>query len=288
MVFANMHNHSTFSDGKHTPDELMALAKAEGYGAVVLTDHDTVRGTYFVQKAARMAGLLTILGCEFSTLGLGTDFHLLGYDFNPDEPEMIRLLQHASRKQTERSRLLFEWAVGRGDIVGITWDEVLEAYPYNDYYCNDHVFYTMQAKGLIEERTETFKAAFSYRFREREQRIAEITGLHDPDVREVIRIIRKAGGVPVIAHPHNKLQYVELLIEMGAMGIEVNFPGVTEEERAALYRMAEERGLYKTGGTDHSGVLGGFLSEGDEYQCEPEGCGADEDEFMKLYRRVLG
>ena len=288
MVFANMHNHSTFSDGKHTPEELMVLAKAEGYGAVVLTDHDTVKGTYFAQKAARKAGLLTILGCEFSTLGLGTDFHLLGYDFNPDEPEMVQLLQRASRKQTERSRLLFEWAVEKGDITGITWEEVLEAFPHNDYYCNDHVFYTMQAKGLIEERTETFKAAFSYRFREREQRIAEITGLHDSDVREVIRIIRKAGGVPVIAHPHNKLQYVELLIEMGAMGIEVNFPGVTEAERAALYRMAEERGLYKTGGTDHSGVLGGFLSEGDEYQCEPEACGADEDEFMKLYRRVLG
>ena len=288
MIFANMHNHSTFSDGKYTPEELVALAKSEGYGAVVLTDHDTVKGTYFMQKAARKAGLLTILGCEFSTLGLGTDFHLLGYDFNPNEPEMVQLLKRASGKQTERSRLLFEWAVEKGDIAGITWEEVLEAFPHNDYYCNDHVFYTMQAKGLIKEKTETFKAAFSYRFKEREQRIAEITGLRDPDVSEVIRIIRKAGGVPVIAHPHGKLAYVKPLIEMGVMGIEVNFRHVTEEERVALYRMAEEKGLYKTGGTDHGGVLGGFLSEGNEFQCDPDGCGADEDEFMKLYRRVLG
>ena len=288
MIFANMHNHSTFSDGKWTPEELVALAKSEGYGAVVLTDHDTIRGTYFTQKAARKAGLLTLLGCEFSTVGLGTDFHLVGYDFNPYEPEMAALLKRAAAKQTERSRILFEWAIERGDFSGITWDEVRAAYPYNDYYCNDHVLYTLQAKGLIKERTETFKLAFTNKNKERNQKIREITGMYDPEISEVIRIVRKAGGVPVVAHPGKKVQYIESLIEMGLMGIEVNYRGVTDEARAEMNELADKHRLYKTGGTDHGGILGGFLDEGERYQCNPELCGANEEEFMKLYRRVLG
>ena len=288
MIFANMHNHSTFSDGKWTPEELVALAKSERYGAVVLTDHDTIRGTYFTQKAARKAGLLTLLGCEFSTVGLGTDFHLVGYDFNPYEPEMAALLKRAAAKQTARSKLLFEWAVERGDFGGITWDDVLEAFPYNDYYCNDHVLYTLQAKGLIKERTETFKLAFTNKNKERNLKIREITGMYDPDVSEVIRIVRKAGGVPVVAHPGKKIQYIEELIKVGLMGIEVNYRNVTDEARAEMNELADKYGLYKTGGTDHGGVLGGFLDEGERYQCDPELCGANEEEFMKLYRRVLG
>ena len=157
MIFANMHNHSCFSDAAYTPEELVKLAKSEGYGGVILTDHDTVRGNYFMQKAARKAGLLSFLGCEFSTKGLGTAFHLLGYDFNPYEPEMIKLLYHVSQKQTQRSRLLFQWAVERGTLSDITWEEVLAASPFNDYFCNDQVAKALRIKGLMGEKTENTK-----------------------------------------------------------------------------------------------------------------------------------
>ena len=53
MLFANCHNHSTFSDGAYPPEKIAELAKEAGHKAIVLTDHDTVRGTYFMQKAAR-------------------------------------------------------------------------------------------------------------------------------------------------------------------------------------------------------------------------------------------
>ena len=289
MIFANMHNHSTFSDGRYTPEELAAMAKREGYGAIVLTDHDTVRGTYFMQKAARKEGLLSILGCEFSTVGMGTDLHLLGFDFNPDEPEMQRLLWHCSQKQTQRTKLLFQWAVEKENIKGITWEEVEKAFPFNDYFCNEHVFAVLLEKG-IRKNTEfnEFNVDFSYRFKERENRILEITGLKYPHVSDAIRIIRKAGGVPVVAHPHKQTQYIEQLIEMGLMGIEVNFPEATEEEKLYLNKIADEKGLYKTGGTDHNGVLGGCLLDGEEYYCDPEINGLKEADFMKLYRRELG
>ena len=53
MLFANLHNHSTFSDGVWTPEELADLAVKQGHKAIVLTDHDTAQGTYFMKQAAR-------------------------------------------------------------------------------------------------------------------------------------------------------------------------------------------------------------------------------------------
>ena len=290
MIFANMHNHSCFSDAAYTPEELVELAKTEGYGGVILTDHDTVRGTYFMQKAARKAGLLTFLGCEFSTKGLGSSFHLLGFDFNPELPEMKALLRHVSQKSTQRTRLLFQWAVENGTLKDITWDEVLAAYPFNDYFCNDQVAVTMRKKGLMEEKTAEFKAAFSYKDKDRETRIKEIMGMDVPNVIDVIKIVRKAGGVPVLAHPSGQLEYVEKLVEEGLMGVEANHPSVSEEETKELHNMADKMKLYKTGGTDHSGVLGGFACIEDDWMSHEQlfACGAQEEDFMKLYRRELG
>ncbi|MBQ1260046.1 MAG: PHP domain-containing protein, partial [Clostridia bacterium] len=56
MLFANCHNHSTFSDGAHTPEKLVTLAKEEGHRAIILTDHDTVKGSFFAQRKARELG----------------------------------------------------------------------------------------------------------------------------------------------------------------------------------------------------------------------------------------
>ena len=85
MLFANCHTHSTFSDGVYSPEELVDLAVKIGHKALILTDHDTVRGTYFLSKAARKAGLLSLLGCEFTSVGPeGQNVHLVGFDFNPD------------------------------------------------------------------------------------------------------------------------------------------------------------------------------------------------------------
>lgn len=290
MVFANGHNHSTFSDGVYTPEELACLAGKEGYKGIILTDHDTAQGTYFMQKAARKEGLLCIQGCEFSTVGFGdVNFHLLGFDFNPDVPQMREVLTYGAARQRQRTQLLFEAAKKKGNLKNITWEEVLEAYPYNEYICNNHVFRVLVAKGLIRE--EDYMTFFKRDFRlpfEQEEQITRVINKPFLPVTDVIQIILKAGGVPVLAHPHQQVQYVDELIRAGLMGLEVNHPDVTADESAVLHKIAEEKGLYKTGGTDHSGTLGGYEQFGARYHCEPERCGMSEEDFMKLYFRKLG
>ena len=85
MKYANMHLHSTYSDGIFTPAELCATVKAMGYGAVVLSDHETAWGMAEMQAAATAAGLETMIGMELYAKGHGTDFHILAYDFDPTE-----------------------------------------------------------------------------------------------------------------------------------------------------------------------------------------------------------
>lgn len=287
VMFADMHNHSTFSDGTLTPEEIVALAKEHGFGGVVLSDHDTTQGTYFMQKAARKAGLLSFLGCEITTQGydFAPGFHLLGYDFNPDEPEMKELLAYNLERTSRRTKLLLERGLEKGTLKDITWEEVMEEHPYNDFICNDHVFRTMLKKGVAkpEDYDTWFRPNFSFRDQEREREIQAIINKPAPHVEDAIRIVRKAGGVPVLAHPHNQGQYIEKMIQQGLMGLEVKHDIVRGEESLWMQKMADEHGLYKTGGGDHEGVLSGY-----KIKAQPCDASIDEDNFMKLYRRELG
>lgn len=288
-MFANMHNHSTFSDGVYTPEQLAKMAKDLGYGAFVLTDHDTVQGTYFMQKAARQQGLLTMLGCEFTTEEYGEGIHLLGFDFDPDEPEIRKVLHRGATKERRRTELLLKWAQEKGRCLEVTWQEVCDAYPYNDYLCNNHIFNVLVAKGARKE--EDYFDFFDPDFKwdpVTQARIEEEIHMPQPSTKAVIAAIRKAGGVPVIAHPHNQLRYIPDLIEAGLMGIEANHPDLTDEEITQAHQLANERGLYKTGGTDHSGVLGGFEYTNPQLRCELPRNSVSEGDFMKLYRRELG
>lgn len=293
-IFASCHNHSTYSDGEYTPEVLARIAKNMGHGGIILTDHDTVNGYPFMKEAADKYGLKTMIGCEFSTAYGSKGFHLCGFDFDPEYPEMKKLLDLGSSIQTGRTELLFKWGLERGTLrEGITWQDVLDDHPHHNYFCNNEVFDSMLKRGIYrsDEYDDIFlKPNFSYRLG-LEGKIYEITGLSYNDVHtdEVIRIVKAAGGVPVIAHPHGKASMVKELIELGVMGFETRHSMLTPEEHLFYEQVCEENGLYKMGGADHENVLGGLLKFPDpSYDCPYEHSGVTEEDFMTLYERRLG
>ena len=293
-IFASCHNHSCFSDAEYSPERMVELAAAEGHGGIILTDHDTVRGTYFMNKAARRAGMKSILGCEFSTYHGSLCVHLLGFDFNPDNAEMKDLLAKCSGIQTGRSRLMFEWGIERGTIrPGISWQDVLDDHPYNDYICNNQVFVTMKKAGIYEhsEYMDFLMKNFSHKLG-LEDRIREELGIsyRDIDTEQVVKTIIAAGGVAVVAHPagtrHRGL--VNEFLDMGVRGFETRHPDLSAEEHAFYEALCEEKQLYKMGGSDHSGVLGGNIDHDPKYICAYEMSGILEEDFMNIYERKLG
>lgn len=297
-VFACCHNHSCFSDAEYTPEHIAELAHSLGHGGIILTDHDTVKGTYFMDKAARKLGMKSILGCEFTTRHKGKPVHLLGFDFNPDNAKMKELLAYTSGCATDRSKAMFELGIQRGTLRdGITWQDVQDAFPYNDYIVNDQVFVVMVEKGIYkpEEYNEFFMNNFSYSLGI-EPQIYEITGKSYNNVitENVVKIILEAGGVPVVAHPCGLVPYVQDFLNMGVMGFEFRHPDLMEvrcgeKDLPQLFKqICEDNNLYKMGGGDHSGILGGNLDRDPMYDIPEYYTGICEEDFMNIYERKLG
>jgi len=290
-VFASCHNHSCYSDAAYSPEKLVELAHGLGHGGIILTDHDTSSGNYFINKAARKVGMKSIFGCEFSAKG----FHILGFDFNPDNKNMKELLEYCSSIQTSRSEILFKWGLERGTLRdGCTWQDVRDDFPYNDYICCEQIFVSMLKRGIYTdaEYNEFRMPNFSYTLG-LEDKVREITKRTYLNPERVIKTILEAGGVPVLAHPHKLSAHVNEFLNMGIKGFECYHPLLCEKitgvagEFEFYKALCEEKGLYKTGGSDHHGVLGGNLEHGD-YEVPDFYSGISEEDFMNLYERKLG
>ena len=122
------------------------------------------------------------------------------------------------------------------------------------WFTAGHVFRAMKAKGLItdDERGALFEKCFS-----REQKIAAPKSYGFPPIEEFIPAVHDAGGIILVAHPHERLEDVRMLTELGIDGLEVWHSELPAWERRDALRLALDYDLYVSGGDDHSGLLGG-------------------------------
>ncbi len=287
-VFASCHNHSTYSDGEYTPELLVRTARCMGHGAIILTDHDTVAGYPFIKEECDKYGMLTMIGCEFTT----SRGHLLGFDFDPENKKIAEILAYGSSVQTERSKLMMQWGIERGTLKkGCTWEDVIADHPYHTYICNNEIFESFMKRDIYKysEYEKVAKANFSYTLG-LEGEIKKITGKSYSNLKteDVVSAIKEAGGVPAVAHPHGAMKHAEEYYEMGVMGFETRTSEMTPEEHEFFENFCLERGLYRMGGADHENVLGGLLSFGDGYASKYELSGIPENQFMEIYERKLG
>ena len=252
-IYANLHTHSTHSDGPYSPAELVKVAKAEGYGALAITDHDTATAYPELKKACADEGLECIFGVEFS-VRVPKPYHILGYDFDPEYPAMKKYLAEMAARQTDNTKGCFDLAVKNGGIAGITWDEVREFNRGIAWLCNNHVFNAMLAKGLVKQ--ENYMAWFIENFEV--QRGFFPPSYDFKSLPELIDLIKAAGGFAIVAHPHGFLDDIDDLMALGIVGLEVCHPDLTEDEQKRALAIALEKGLFIGGGSDHSGLCGGY------------------------------
>ena len=287
--YANLHNHSTHSDGVYSPAQLVKVAAEEGYQAVVLTDHDTVTGYAEMAAACGQLGLETLFGTEFSSPcdALGTDFHITAYGFDPEYPAMRVYLDQLSARETHQTRVLFQRGLDLGLLSGITWEEVLEYNEGISWLCNEHVFRALRAKGLMTDLDypEFFQSVYG-------PHRNEVPDLYPfCQTPELIKQIHEAGGIALVAHPHNRLQHIGQLKQWGIDGIEVWHGDLPDSaERREALRLAGVYDLYVSGGADHSGLCGGQYSryqhpEETVFWLEPCSVGTTEYFFTEIRDR---
>lgn len=289
--YANLHLHSTHSDGMYSPTELVAIAKAEGYRAIAITDHDSASAYPELVSACAQVGMECIFAVEFTVVE-PYSFHIVGFGFDPEYPPMKQYLVDMAIRQTDNTKKCFDEAVGSGNISGITWEEVLEYNKGIPWLCNNHVFRAMKSRNLVEQ--SMYMAWFFRNFKGQRQKYKPICNYKS--LPELVDLIMSAGGFAVCAHPvTRKLDKIDLLMECGVEGLEVLHPDLSPEEQQRALQICMDNHLYISGGSDHSGLCGGtydsFSSDAElkasQHYIEALSVGTYEHNFREIQTRTI-
>ncbi len=237
---ADLHLHSTASDGRYTPEQVVDVARRIGLAAIALTDHDTLAGC----EPARLAAaerLEVIPAVELSCERDGREVHLLAYFVRVDD---IALNQALNRMREHRVGRYAEM-VAKLRRLGV---DVPDALPSDASMGRRHL-----AEALVDAgKVGTVREAF--------HRYLDDGGPADApklrlDLTEAIAIVRAAGGVTSYAHPSPQVDRQELatLAKLGLQAVEAEYPGFRKSRTSELKQWARELGLAVTGGSDCHG-----------------------------------
>lgn len=266
-MLIDLHCHSTASDGTEDPAGVVARAATAGADVIALTDHDTTTGLP-AAAAALPPGMTLVPGAELSCRLGGLSIHLLAYLFDPDEPRLAAERRRVREARTDRARATVDRLIALG--VPVTWARVREL--AGGTVGRPHIARAMVEAGTVPD----VEAAFTAEWLAPGGRAYVTRYALDP-VRAV-RLVRAAGGVPVLAHPRaTRRGYVvadgtiRTLVTAGLGGIEVDHPDHGADERARLRGLAAELGLIVTGASDDHGRLtghriGGEVTAADQYE----------------------
>ena len=197
---ADLHTHSTASDGQYTPSELVCLAKNRGLDLLALTDHDTVDGLDEAILAGEATGLRVLRGVELGAKEY-RNLHILGYGFSTGPSPLTELCQKMKDGRDERKYRIIDVLREKG--VDISLAEV-EELAGGDIIARPHFAQVMVRRGYVATTREAFDR---YLDTEEYQRIERFKA----DARTCVEAIRDAGGKVSLAHPY------QLKLEDGAL-----------------------------------------------------------------------
>ena len=245
MPMADLHLHTTASDGRLTPTELINLVATKGLGAVAITDHDSTEGLAEAFQAAKAFPQLTVIpGLELSTDLPGNEIHVLGYFIQYDEPRVQETLQKFRLGRMDRAKRMVEKLRELG--VDVEWQRVQEI-AGEGAVGRPHIALAMVEKGYIRHPQDAFSTYIGRNgpaYAEREKLTP----------RESLALIRGWGGVAVLAHPLDLSDLDDALVELkdgGLAGMEVFYAQYSVEQIQELAEVADRYGLLPCGGSDY-------------------------------------
>jgi predicted metal-dependent phosphoesterase TrpH len=245
---ADLHVHTSVSDGKYTPEEIVKKAASRGLKYLAICDHDTVDGVAAaIEAAKKYPGLTIIPGVEMSTLAVGSEVHMLGYFIDYHNPAFRKLLAELSDSRIGRAQAMVAKLNEMG--INVEWSRVQEL-AGDGTIGRPHIANAMLEKGYVS----TFKEAFDKYIAQGGPAYVERSKITPA---EAVGIIRKAGGLPVLAHPFTVNEpeaLIKELKEAGLAGIEVYYNNYSPDERKTLAKLAAKYELIAAGGSDYHGI----------------------------------
>jgi len=249
---ADLHIHTTYSDGTDPPDKIVQLAKSQGIKIISITDHDSIEGLKSAREAAAAFNIELINGVEISCDYKEAKIEILGYFIDDTYPPLLELLENMKISREKRAFKILEKLK---KIANITLDpDELIAIVGEGVAGRPHIATLLLKYGYVSSITEAFLKYLG-------DGKACAVPRKKTSIKEVIRIITEAGGIPVLAHPGliAKYHYKSIiydLIPVGLLGIEVFYD--YRYRSAALIEnlkmIALKEGLFITGGSDYHGA----------------------------------
>jgi predicted metal-dependent phosphoesterase TrpH len=242
----DLHSHTSASDGTLAPRELVRLAARHGVRVLAVTDHDSTDGLReAMDEASRLPPLEIVPGLEINCDVPGAEVHVLGYCVGWEAEWFQGFLRE---QRAERRARVTRIAERLGELgMPIDPDEVL-ALVREGSAGRPHVAQVMVRRGYVKSVREAF------------DRFLHANGPANVPRRrltpaEAVAIIRRARGVPVLAHPGlaDRDALIPELVEAGLMGIETYYPEHSVQQTATYREMCARLGLVATGGSDFHG-----------------------------------
>jgi 3',5'-nucleoside bisphosphate phosphatase len=242
---ADLHVHSTASDGTLSPTALVERAHARGVEVLAIADHDSVSGLAEAHEAAQRLGVTLINAAELSAVADGRDIHVLAYFVDPTDSRLEDLLRELRASRRARAEAMVA-ALGEAGF-DISFDDVLDI-AGGGALGRSHVARALVSAGHAESIRRAFETLIG---RDRPFYVPKSSATPD----EVIATIRTLGAIPVLAHPGvtQTDDLIDEMVDAGLLGIEAYHADHTPEQILSYAELAEKMGLLVTGGTDFHG-----------------------------------
>ena len=245
MAVVDLHLHTTASDGRLTPTELINLVASRGLETIAITDHDSTEGLDEALEAGKAFPQLTVIpGMELSTDVPGNEIHILAYFIPSNDKHLQETLQRFRQGRLRRAERMVEKLNDLG--VRIEWQRVQEI-AGEGAVGRPHIALAMVEKGYVSRTREAFDVYIGRNgpaYAERDKLTAQ----------EAITLIKGWRGVAVLAHPADIPDLDKTLKELksaGLAGMEVFYARYSEEKIKELADVARRHGLVPCGGSDY-------------------------------------
>jgi 3',5'-nucleoside bisphosphate phosphatase len=252
----DLHSHTTASDGTLAPRELVRLAARHGVRVLAVTDHDSTGGVREAMDEARsLASLEIVPGLEINCDVPGAEIHVLGYCVDWEAPWFQEFL---GAQREERRQRVYRIAERLAELGMPIEPDAVFALVKEGSAGRPHVAQAMVDRGYVKSVREAF------------DRYLSLNGPANVPRRrltpaEAVRIIRRARGVPVLAHPGlaNRDKLIPELVDAGLLGVEAFYPEHSSGQITMYREMCARLGLVATGGSDFHGLrVGGVKHPG--------------------------
>ncbi len=242
---ADLHVHTTASDGTDSPEEVVAKAASIGLGCLAITDHDTIKGIKPAIEAGKKYKVEIIPAVELSAEYDGKETHILGYMIDVENQALNSKLSFLC---TARENRIYDILRSLKKInIDLDFDRVSEI-AGGGSIGRPHIAMAMIEQGIVSTLDEAFglyigegKPGFIPRYK--------------LSTAQAVKIIRNAGGVAVLAHPGDSFdeKLISSLIKEGVQGIEAHHPSHKPETSELYVKICKSYGLVATGGSDYHG-----------------------------------